>query len=114
MSVVIEESHKERDQMLIKTKKSWEIAEREATPEGAYLNRRQIMAGAGAIGLAGALGTIRGAFAATDNERMAMSAIRNEAFQLDRELTPEDINLNYNNFYEFGSHKEIAKDAQAL
>ena len=56
------------------------------------------MAGAGAIGLAGALGSIRGAFAATDNERMAMSAIRNEAFQLDRELTPEDINLNYNNY----------------
>jgi len=100
--------------MFIKKRKSWEIAEREATPEGVYLNRRQIMAGAGAIGLAGALGTVRSAFAATDDERKALSAPRNEAFQLDREMTPEEVNLSYNNFYEFGSHKEIAKDAQAL
>ncbi len=48
---------KKREPMLIKHKKSWEIAEREATPEGAYLNRRQIMAGAGAVGLASVFGS---------------------------------------------------------
>lgn len=102
--------------MLIKHKKGWEIAEREATPEAAFLNRRQIMARAGAFGLVGAaggLGFTKGAFASED-DRAAMAATRNEAFALDRDITPEDVNLSYNNFYEFGSHKEIAKDAQAL
>lgn len=102
--------------MLIKNKKSWEIAEREATPEAAFLNRRQIMARAGAFGLVsatGGLGLATSAFANVD-ERAAIAATRNEAFQLDRDLTPEEVNLSYNNFYEFGSHKEIARDAQAL
>ena len=31
-----------------------------------------------------------------------------------RELTPEEVNLSYNNFYEFGSHKQIARAAEAL
>lgn len=39
---------------------------------------------------------------------------RNENFTLDRELTPEKVNLEYNNFYEFGSHKQIADAAQRL
>lgn len=45
---------------------------------------------------------------------MALAAARNEDFVLDRDLTPESVNLEYNNFYEFGSHKGIANDAQAL
>ncbi len=35
-------------------------------------------------------------------------------FALDRPITDEKINTNYNNFYEFGSSKTIAKAAQAL
>ncbi|GLQ16083.1 protein-methionine-sulfoxide reductase catalytic subunit MsrP [Maritalea porphyrae] len=100
--------------MLIKHKKSWEIAEREATPESVYLNRRQIMAGAGAVGLASVFGSAHSALAAPGDDGAPMSAVRNEAYQLDRDLTPEDVNLTYNNFYEFGSHKSIAEDAQAL
>lgn len=100
--------------MLIKHKKSWEIAEREATPESVYLNRRQIMAGAGAVGLASVFGSAHSALAAPGDDGAPMSAVRNDAYQLDRDLTPEDVNLTYNNFYEFGSHKSIAEDAQAL
>ena len=33
---------------------------------------------------------------------------------LDRPVTDEKINTNYNNFYEFGSTKTIARAAQAL
>ena len=33
---------------------------------------------------------------------------------LDRPVTDEKINTNYNNFYEFGSTKSVAKAAQAL
>jgi sulfoxide reductase catalytic subunit YedY len=31
-----------------------------------------------------------------------------------RPPTPEDLNTSYNNFYEFGSHKKIARDAQEM
>ena len=41
-------------------------------------------------------------------------AKRNEKYVLDRPLTDEKINANYNNFYEFGSSKNIAQAAQAL
>ena len=37
-----------------------------------------------------------------------------EAFTLDRPITEEKINTNYNNFYEFGSSKYVGKAAQAL
>jgi len=39
---------------------------------------------------------------------------RNEKFTLDRPITDEKINGNYNNFYEFNSSKQVAKQAQAL
>ena len=41
-------------------------------------------------------------------------AKRNEKYVLDRPITDEKINGNYNNFYEFGSAKTIASAAQAL
>jgi sulfoxide reductase catalytic subunit YedY len=39
---------------------------------------------------------------------------RNETFTLDRPVTDEKINGNYNNFYEYGSSKTIASAAQML
>ena len=42
-------------------------------------------------------------------------AKQNGRYQLDgRDITPEAVNANYNNFYEFGSSKRIASAAQAL
>ena len=41
-------------------------------------------------------------------------AKRNDRYTLDRPVTDEKINTNYNNFYEFGSTKQIARAAQAL
>jgi sulfoxide reductase catalytic subunit YedY len=41
-------------------------------------------------------------------------AKRNEKYVLDRPITDEKVNGNYNNFYEFGSQKTIAAAAQAL
>jgi sulfoxide reductase catalytic subunit YedY len=39
---------------------------------------------------------------------------RNETYVLDRPVTDEGINSRYNNFYEFGSHKEIFRAAKRL
>jgi methionine sulfoxide reductase catalytic subunit len=98
--------------MLIKRRRGWEIPERLATPESVYLNRRQILA-AGGFGLAlSALPDL----AAADNDPTTdlYPAPRNSKYAIDRPVTPEATNTNYNNFYEFGTHKNIAAAAEAL
>src|SRR5262249_56226224 len=37
-----------------------------------------------------------------------------EKYAPDRPITDEKVNTNYNNFYEFGGRKNIARDAKAL
>ena len=98
--------------MLIKSNPSWMIKENLATPESAYLSRRTLMKGlAGSIAL-GSVSQINMRVLAQEG-RLPLSATHNDSYTLDRELTPEDINLKYNNFYEFGSHKRISSNAEA-
>jgi len=97
--------------MLIKIRRGWELPESAATPESAYFNRRSLLLGLGAAGLAAALPAGR-ARAAVAPE--LYPAKRNPAFTLDRDLTDEKVVTHYNNFYEFGSHKQIADAAQKL
>ena len=97
--------------MLIRIKRRWEIAERDATPEASYLSRRSLIKGIAGVAAAGPLMGLSSA-ALAQQERAAMVAARNEAYEIDRDLTPEEVNLNYNNFYEYGSHKRIARDAE--
>ncbi|MDP2620262.1 MAG: protein-methionine-sulfoxide reductase catalytic subunit MsrP [Hyphomicrobiales bacterium] len=100
--------------MLIKRPRGWELPESAATPEHVYVNRRQLMAAGGA---AVAL-TVLPHFARAEMEMVPTAdlypARRNLAYRIDRDITPEELNSTYNNFYEFGSHKEISKAAQAL
>nr|WP_319383354.1 protein-methionine-sulfoxide reductase catalytic subunit MsrP [uncultured Roseibium sp.] len=101
--------------MNILKKRSWELPEREATPEHVFLNRRQILAGlAGSGVLMGSGLGVRPAFAEDDPSAGLYPVTRNPAFKLDRDLTSEDIASQYNNFYEFGSHKQIWPAAQKL
>ena len=98
--------------MLIKRHRGWEIPERLATPEAMYLNRRHLLAAAG-FGLAAA-GLPGAAFAQSDPTADLYPAPRNSKYAIERPVTPESINTSYNNFYEFGTHKNIAKAAEAL
>ncbi|WP_339631223.1 protein-methionine-sulfoxide reductase catalytic subunit MsrP [uncultured Sneathiella sp.] len=105
--------------MLIRNPKGWVLPESKATSENVYLNRRKIlqgMAGAGLIASIGSSAALRSAFAATDGDPSAglYPVPRNDRYKVTRELTPEKIATTYNNFYEFGSHKEIYNAAQAL
>ena len=98
-------------------KPSWAIAESLATPESAFLNRRVLIKTMGLTGLGLATAAALGpgcARAADGPGAEHYPAKRNEAYTIDRDLTPEEINAQYNNFYEFGSHKQIWKAAQAL
>ena len=99
--------------MNILKKRSWELPEREATPEHVFLNRRQILAGlAGSGVLMGSGLGVRPAFAEEDPSAGLYPVSRNPSFKLDRDVTSEDIASQYNNFYEFGSHKQIWPAAQ--
>lgn len=72
-----------------------DLTQDDVTPEGLFLNRRQLMAGAGALGIAGGLAAPAGA------ETLEPNAY-------------EDI-TNYCNYYEFGTGKDDpAKYAGAL
>jgi sulfoxide reductase catalytic subunit YedY len=91
--------------MLIKTPRDWEIPEREATPESAWLNRRQLIKAAGFLGFESLLA------GAGDNKKGPYPAKRNPAYELDRPITDEQAVLSYNNFYEFhGTDKQAVKN----
>jgi methionine sulfoxide reductase catalytic subunit len=99
-------------------RRGWEIPDRLATPEHLFFNRRSFLAGS-ASALAMAPGVswaqrVSDAANLPDPTADLYPAKRNEKYTLDRPITDEKINGNYNNFYEFGSQKTIASAAQAL
>lgn len=105
--------------MLIKRLRGWELPERAATSESLYLGRRELLKGLG-VGtamLAGGTLPLAPVLAADDPSADLYPVARNPAYTLDDRFsgpTPEELATTYNNFYEFGSHKQIADAAQAL
>jgi len=91
--------------MLLRTPRSWEIPEREATPESVYLARRDLLKGLGFAGL----GTLLESGLQAAGESL-YPAKRNTKYILDRELTPEAVATGFNNFYEFTLDKQRVKD----
>jgi sulfoxide reductase catalytic subunit YedY len=102
--------------MNIIRRRGWEIPERLATPEPAFLNRRAFLAtsGAAALALSPELAMAQRVTDAPDSTRDLYPAKRNATYKVDRPITDEKFNLDYNNFFEFGSSKHIASAAQAL
>jgi len=125
--------------MLIKIKRGWELPDRAATPESVFLDRRRLVktiaAGPILLGVPGLLAacdqapdqTARpardvranqlaaaGTSDATDPSAHLYPVPRNLRYQLDREVTAEQYATTYNNYYEFGSSKNIWQKAQAL
>ncbi len=111
-------------------KRGWEIPEREATPEDAYLNRRKFMR---TMGVVSAAGLMLGCgsesvfepreeegpqppsgppdtdpLPAPDLSGPLYPALLNSDFStLDRPLTSEAVAEKYNNFYEFTRNKDV-------
>lgn len=115
--------------MLIKIKKGWELPESAATPESTFLNRRSLIKGIAAgsvLSVAGGLVTgcdgegtqtaqaSNDAAAEQDPSAKLYPVQRNLRYRLDREITDEKLATTYNNYYEFGSSKNIWQKAQAL
>lgn len=96
---------------------AWSIAETSATPEDMFFNRRKLLKGFGFGALsAAAISSLPGIGRSAEPDPTAdlYPATRNPLYKLERGITPEEVNSRYNNFYEFGSHKQISQEAQKL
>jgi sulfoxide reductase catalytic subunit YedY len=108
--------------MLIRSRRAWEIPERDATPEHVFLDRRAFMAGSAAlVSGSAAFATVTGwapaAAAAADGPDPSAGlypAKRNPAYAIAGDVTPEALNTAYNNFYEYGTSKHVADAAEML
>ena len=98
-------------------RRGWEMPESRATPELLLFNRRVFLGAAAGTAAAGLVPEWALAQRVTDTPIPTLDLYpgkRNAKYTLDRPITEEKINGNYNNFYEFGSSKQIAGAAQAL
>ncbi|MFV0474848.1 MAG: protein-methionine-sulfoxide reductase catalytic subunit MsrP [Pikeienuella sp.] len=92
--------------MIVIRRPEWSLPESAATSENVYLNRRALLAGMGI----GAIALASPARAASPYE-LATNPDYSDA---GRPVTPERLSGAYNNFMEFGSHKQIAAAAESL
>jgi sulfoxide reductase catalytic subunit YedY len=101
--------------MLIRRNKGWELPDSAATDETVFRDRRRLIQGiaAGSI-LASGLMRGRAAFADDDPSASLYPAKRNDKYALDRPLTDAKYSTTYNNFYEYGTDKDIVQAAQQL
>jgi methionine sulfoxide reductase catalytic subunit len=102
--------------MLIRHKKGWELPESAAVDEAVFLDRRRLIQGlaAGPILASGIFFGAGTAFADADPSAGLYPAKRNPKYTLDRPVTDEKYPTTYNNFYEFGTDKDVWQDAQKL
>src|SRR5947199_2162608 len=99
-------------------RRGWEIPEHQATPEGVFLNRRAVLGAGASLAAATVVPGLAKAQRVTDVPDPTKDLYpmkRNEKYGIgDRPITPEEINANYNNFYEYGTSKNVNKASQAL
>ena len=107
--------------MLIKRKRGWEIAQSLATPEALFRDRRRLcqaiaagplLAPTVAAALAAGLRPVHAQEADPSGKLYPFK--QNTRYSLDRPITDEKLATTYDNFYEFGSQKNIVREAQAL
>lgn len=109
---------------IIRVPKSWEIPEREVTPEAAFFNRRRFLKTLMGATLGASIMPILGCQQSEESKvtlstslsRTKLTSVkRNPLFaEVDRPITEETLAGRYNNYYEFGSGKSIWQAAQAL
>jgi len=101
--------------MLIKRTRGWELGENQATPEGAFLQRRSLVK---AMGFGAASLALPAIASAQDKDKDPSAGLypakRNDKYGVPTPMTAEKLATTYNNFYEFGTDKSIWRDAQKL
>jgi len=102
--------------LLIKRRKGWEIPESLITPEALVFRRRDFLKAAGAAAILAPLGACGDDMLPAESDPSAglYPFKRNDAYTVDRPISNESIVTSYNNYYEFGSSKNIVRRAQRL
>jgi methionine sulfoxide reductase catalytic subunit len=105
--------------MLVKVRRGWELRESATTPEHVFRSRRRlcqaIAAGPVLLAAGGVAATaLRADDSVADPSASLYPVQQNTRYTLDRALTAEEYATSYNNFYEFGSSKEVKEEAQSL
>ena len=106
-------------------KRGWELPEAAATPEPVFRARRQLIKGLAAGPILAAMPVLlsscdgkepSGAAPAAGGDPSAglYPVKRNARYTVDGPLTEEKYAVSYNNFYEYGTSKSIAREAQQL
>jgi sulfoxide reductase catalytic subunit YedY len=98
-------------------RRGWEIPDSRLTPEQFFFNRRSFMAGAAAAAFVPGMASaqrVSDLAKLEDPTNGLYPARHNDKYVLDRPITDEKVNANYNNFYEFNDSKSVAQQAQAL
>ena len=102
--------------MYIQKKPRWQIKENQVTNEQLYLNRRKFIKNSSSIlGSTVLLYNFLGKYlSATQKNENYLKFQINKKYQNLLDITPENLSTKYNNFFEFGSTKNIWKEAQKL
>ena len=95
--------------MPIMHRKGWEIPASQVTPERIAMNRRALLGAGLGVGA-----SILAPGFAEHAQAQGAGVMRNAAFTAGRALTDEKEATTFNNYYEFGSSKNIWRAAQAL
>ena len=102
--------------MYIQNKPRWQIKENQVTNEKLYLNRRKFIKNSSSILGSTALlyNFLSKDLNATQNNENILKFQINKKYHILSNITPENLSTKYNNFFEFGSTKNIWKEAQKL
>jgi sulfoxide reductase catalytic subunit YedY len=103
--------------MVIGRKRGWELPESAATDEAVFHDRRRLIQAiaAGPILASGLIGRIASAAAEGPDPSASLYPFKRDAkYTIGRPLTDQKFVSSYNNFYEFGTSKDIVGPAQAL
>ncbi|MGC2856522.1 protein-methionine-sulfoxide reductase catalytic subunit MsrP [Novispirillum sp. DQ9] len=94
--------------MLIRIRRPSDLGENDVTPQALFLSRRRFIAGAAALGAAGAAGGLPAPAAAVvrGSPLAVLDGVRDSALSTDEAPTPYGDITSYNNFYEFGTGKD--------
>ena len=116
--------------MLIRRKKGWELPERSATPEAHVCEptsaarwhghrwvdprcSRCLASSRSRVHVSSSAVPPHLAMMADEGSASLYPAPRNARYQIDRPLTAERLATTYNNFYEFGTHKDFRRGKNA-
>ena len=101
--------------MLIRRPKPWQGLSSDITPKAQYLNRRQIMAAGGALGMTALTGCAEAQDSGGSTRPQGALDYRTTDWTVEDPSTPIEAVTGYNNFYEFGLGKgDPARYADAM